>query len=645
MLVTKPYRRLSLQAATLVQATIFLAATQTNANTESNQKEPIIASSARNANIKQDPEAKLSNRHNESLTSFCMPHASCKFRSELEHVDKLSEFICQCDEECRMYDDCCPDAEHETLSLQQTTTNNPIEILAIKKSNRTARESNEELTETNLNDQLDLRNRIEARNRWHCQQIDDGPEGVLVMSSCPANWWEDVAEMTPKLASQIELRCNFARKLMSQKQREPNNINLNSINNSDNYNETSENLWNAYKSDPLGTIIPVTDLLTGITYANSYCLRCNREIIRKNQQSNSINAMQFVKPKLVSWKPIIKCNFQSELFNKMSLSQLVRTYKANALEYSAKLNKWLVNTYLMDSANDQKQKLHSQSQMQTQRNKLINLVLSNQRSKQVVGNASQDVPSVERQLCLLEPTPRDSSRSVLRACRADTIRTCIGHPNLDYKLHWDCLNGHQILVFSKRRAGIAYHNLACALCNDEQLDSVSCEPLMKTTQSQLQTQNYSNEPNTIPKQQLNPLLVIQQQLNAKKYNTTSNKNETSSTNKLNSATTNQLATTTTTTTTITTTSLSSSSSKSSQSTTINMKPFTAPFSVLFDWFGSSKSDLDSAGHVGSSHQCPGLHQVYDPFFLTCRCLVCGLNRFYKEGRCVDRTSNKVSEIT
>lgn len=606
MLVTKqPYRRLSLQAATLVQATIFLAAAQTNTtnreitNTyKSSQKQPTAKTTASN-------ETSLTGTYIGTNVSvaLCTPHASCKIRSELDHVDRLSEFICQCDEECRMYDDCCPDAEHESPQTIPTTTATLTPI----NPNRTAvglidgdAATTTTMPNTTPNDPLNSSDRIEARNRWHCQQIDDGPEGALVMSSCPPNWSQDVAGMTHKLARQIELRCNFARGLIHEQQPRD------SLAENSSSNTLEGDLWNVYKSDPLGTMIPITDLLTGITYANSYCLRCNREIIRKNQQLNSINAMQFVKPKLVSWKPIIKCNFQAKANNKVSLIELVRRHKDKALEYSVKLNKWLVNTHLMEQATNMSQDQQQQSQASSQRNKLINLVLSNQRARLAQANEASQAAfggGGDRQLCTLEPTPRDSSRSVLRACRADTIRTCMNLEATD-KLHWDCLKGKQSLVFSKRRAGIAYHNFACALCNDEQLDSISCEPLISQQQSFKQE---TNELNAQLKQQINPLLVIQHQWNRKKENNKERK----------------------------TTSISTStSSPATQSTLASfMKAPMAPFSVLIDMFGNS------------SHQCPGLHQVYDPFFTSCRCLVCGLNRFYREGRCVDRTSNKVSEIT
>lgn len=339
------------------------------------------------------------------LGGICREKSSCIQRRRDLKVDKQS---CYCDHKCAQYDDCCHNSKWAS-SLK-----------------RRAELGSSELRKT--------------RNQWLCHRINPVFGDVLLKATCRPDWLTTNRRISVRqleLAKLVQKRCEYVR----------------------NSAKLSDSERAAH--DPVGMMMPITDLTSGITFANSYCLRCNKQDIL-SQVGNSTNATEATNnnsnnndtPKLIYWTPMLECNYDLDSDDRNTLYDLLSTRRGEVLKYSSKLNKWLIEI--------------------------------EQAKKQ---------PASER-VCSITPTIPDSVEHMIRYCRAKSIDTCLAGRQLNEHLtklnsselveferaKQDCEFGHQALTFSLQSDSV-YYNLGCAKCNLER--QLFCEPRMRKTSADL----------------------------------------------------------------------------------------------------------------------------------------------------------------
>lgn len=409
--------------------------------------------------------------------SKCAARASCKQRSRRLELDAGSDKrACYCDSNCVRYDDCCADSPRAA----------------------------------NLSARVELgRQHISSiRSQWLCRKLGIFGD-VLLKSSCAPDWPRASDNRTETRDEDVEVRrrCEGSGELLRSQQSQ---------------------------TDPLGWLLPITDLSSGLTYANQHCLRCNRPLLEA--------------AKLVYWSPLLECNYKPDIDDRNALYDLLLSDHGRALEYSSKLARWTLRV-------------------------------------------SKETPTSGERVCSVAPSVPDSVEHMIRFCRLNTIDSCPPSTNLNASNHQDrleCELGHQALVYSQTSEAI-YRNLACARCNRER--QVFCEP---RTRKQLQ-------PGVV-----NRVVVHHKQSQQQPAG-----------ERILFAPAGPIA--------------DEPELPSDVSRTVLSNG--ASFSVLLDLYGSSGADEQ----IGAMHRCQERQgQVYDPFFLTCRDVVCGLNQRYDAqlARCV-----------
>lgn len=384
------------------------------------------------------------------------------------HRKMDSSSSCFCDDQCKAYDDCCSDYKSRDKKKPKTD------------------------------------------QKFKCHKISDDFGDIQILAHCPDDWFVDAYDLSPKLIKMIERRCHLGA----------------------NHNDTNEALIEDIDSDPIGLMMPITDRASGVTYANTYCLRCHHE---KNRRMARVNKTPFQTPDFVSWNPKLECSFNSNDDLK-SLSNFIRVNKGEALKFSAESRKWTINSEL---ASDLVKKIDSNQEPQNETSK-------RERSCSVVPDGANQY-------------------DLVRFCNVDTINSCPRDYNNSDSTIQECESGTRTLIFHKSKAELSYRNLACAVCNGQTEETISC-------QSAKLTANPKDNPEFLKR--------------------------------------------------LTSTGLAGRNH--------NVQPaFSTAFAILFDITPSSKNG-DTVGII----DCPGNYQVYDPFFMACRCLVCGLTQRYRDGRCV-----------
>lgn len=189
--------------------------------------------------------------------------------------------------------------------------------------------------------------------------------------------------------------------------------------------------------DPLGRMMYITDLVSGITYANSYCLQCN--------------PINFNRSRLVQWLPKLNCYYDSNSDDEEKLINLVNYTKGTVLKYSESLQNWF-----------------------------IDIEENNQ-------NKSSKTKSMESHICEIEPAMPESVEPFMRKCSQTLIDSCpIANkkkgPEADQAIRFgdsygtisginrtlvhECHRGYQALVYSRSSRRI-FKNRACAYCNND----------------------------------------------------------------------------------------------------------------------------------------------------------------------------------
>lgn len=495
----------------------------------------------------------------------CSVRGSCKLQSQkrmkaqpvmMDGGDPAARVVsCYCDSKCHLYDDCCSDAAEP----------------AISRSRSRARAAGASGTEGALSGSLgeleqledEARRAVEARNRWHCQAITGQSGGMQLLASCPSNWADESPELTPRLVRFIERRCTFV-------------ANPSLANN--------DSLLTDYQMDPLGMMMPISDLTSGLTFANSYCLRCNQNYHHQHQTDNNHNQVN-TRPKLISWSPVLDCNYDNELDDRSSLYDLINKHKGKALQYSTKLNKWTINARLLKEQQEEEAATATEStdgaagsadlpETATTASPELDLPAPD-------ANTTSTSPLGVDRICTIAPSAPDEVRGLLRYCQTNRIRSCPSSRKRS-ALNRVCRFGPQFILFSKNSDRV-YHNLACALCNGENATSIDCQPSRRKHMMPGGDDGGVVSVDKLFPNSLSPMI------------------------------------------------LGSESGRS-------VSPFSSSFSILFDISGSTGGIAisSSVSSPGSVSKCPGQHQIWDPFFMTCRCLICGLNREFRDGKCVTR---------
>lgn len=414
------------------------------------------------------------------LGSDCVNQSVCEYKEvPTGRLTKSSE--CFCDEKCHIYDDCCTDLRDATT--QNATCNSPFPELL-----------------------------------YTCKSIDDKFGDIQMVASCPKDWFNESLGLWPQMIQTIESRC----------------VQMVASNLSD------ESAMAAIQVDPMGMIMPITDQLTNVTYANSYCLRCNREEQRRIARQNKIPTKR---PKLISWSPMLKFHAGTKKQDQDAVTNLVRKSLGYALEFSSRLKRWLLKSEAISE-------IMSDS-----------TAYSFYRKSDSESAESGESSGMSRSVGIT-PWPPKSVIKGLRFCRADIIRKCDRYARYSKDQRKECETGARSLVFSRSQPDKVFYNFACAVCNGLNENQTSChEPKTKEFSKELTSitsRSGLNREGEIPQEE--PRIM----------------------------------------------------------------------EVLFDVSGDSNKN-NSVNIV----QCYGLHQVYDPFLMTCRCLVCGVNNRYRDGRCVE----------
>uniref|UniRef100_A0A6G1SCA2 SMB domain-containing protein n=1 Tax=Aceria tosichella TaxID=561515 RepID=A0A6G1SCA2_9ACAR len=534
--------------------------------------------------LPQPPQVQLGDR--------CVQKGSCRSRaassssaSATGHLDLLGldRPACHCDQNCQLYDDCCQDSRWAEAASKRVEMG-PARLRA-------------------------------RRREWLCRRVDPAMADVYLRASCHPDWVRK--QKNNATAELVRQRCELA------------GAPRDSLG-------PSEADW--LHSDPLGTLMPITDLTEGITYANSYCLRCNSfgatrstaaavpAAVPTNSATNLTS--QQAPRKLIYWSPLVSCNYNLDSDDRNALYDLISTKGGRALAYSRRHNKWFVK--MTQPTNSTSGANHTTTAIE-----------------------SDDGLNMDR-LCSVSPRIPDSVISTIRRCRPRTVDACPVTSNLRRmdgsnnnettlltgtsttmseleRAQYECQFGHQSLVYSQTR-DLAYYNPACARCNLE--SQVSCEP-------RLDKQQLDN----LPSQGKRPLAYNNRQHHAYGPRTNSSlaKQNTalasppepiilSLPNPIKQPVDTQL--TDTQLTDITTAGRNQGGFQPVDESDFNRAPVSGSFSVLMDLYGGLQGD-DSDEQVGSVHRCEDAdRQVYDPFLLTCRDIVCGLSYRFEDGACV-----------
>lgn len=228
--------------------------------------------------------------------------------------------------------------------------------------------------------------------------------------------------------------------------------------------------------DPLGLMMYITDSVSGITYANSYCLQCN-----------SINLNQ---SRLVYWLPKLKFNY-SNPDNGKKLMDLVRKSEGKALKYSETKNSWFIdietyNEELVPSKEWYYDVLSRTKERQDSNS--ITLHTNSNHDLSSYDGGQSTVNSVDKETessiyCKIEPAMPKSIRHLIRTCSENVVDTC-DTPKADQgdtftgnkfinqlttkngTFDKECRLRHQDLVYSRTSRRI-FKNKACAYCSNE----------------------------------------------------------------------------------------------------------------------------------------------------------------------------------
>lgn len=447
------------------------------------------------------------------LEGACLAKSSCRQRSRELQGDKRA---CYCDQKCSHYDDCCHDAKW-TSSFRQRI----------------------ELGERELR---------QTRDQWHCHRINPIFGDVLLKASCRSDWLatNSLSEQQYQLARLVQRRCEFVRERGG----------LSEL-------EVKQQL------DPMGMMMPITDLGSGTTFANSYCLRCNRLAGDEAKSAEAAGRS----PKLLYWSPMLECNYNLDSDDRNTLFDLISAKRGQALQYSRKRNKWVI------------------------------AVAQEGRPDEAAGRDGERV-------CSITPTIPDSVEHMIRHCNSRSLHTCLAGPQLGRlnasellefeRARLECQFGHQALTYGQTSDAV-YFNPGCAKCNLER--KLFCDLKMRKASQGVEKHLVHT---------LGP------------QNRTSDDRVLFPPPSLAGEPTGAPA-------------LDSEAGRSGKHGSV----VSGSFSVLMDLYGSSQGDEQ----VGAVHQCQDpQNQVYDPFYLACRDVVCGLNSRLLGGRCVG-SAELPSELT
>lgn len=445
------------------------------------------------------PAARLSLRSQIS----CAARASCQQRPMLllpaESARDLSS--CKCDPKCVQYGDCCADFNFVAASHKTTIRG---DVMGAK---------------------MDAR---EARAKWQCRRVNRVFGDVLMRSKCAHDWLRASTETSQQEAEFVQQRC-----------------------------ENSSLADKSTAEDPLGLMMPVTDLTTGTTFINSYCVRCNPRRLET--------------ARLKFWTPLLECNYSIDQDDRKTLIDLISTRRGSVLEYSRTRHKWLVR--------------------------------GSTSTTQTPSDAGTPPPPPPRE-CTITPIIPTSAEHLVRFCRMRLISACAQDNDATQQIREDCHYGFRSLVYSQT-SDKAYHNVACALCNGE--PQTSCEPrankplgggvsrvvagdTLEITDAAGNHSSSSADAGPFAEPADDSMLPLDASGDTRE----------------------------------------AAARSGSVADTHSVR---GSLSVLMDL--SYADDDDGVEYVGSKHRCGNSpRQVFDPFFLTCRCVVCGLNRRLLDGKCV-----------
>ena len=482
----------------------------------------------------------------------CELRASCAWRSKQPKGDEDEDVRgCHCDRSCLMYGDCCHDAHASRQSAPETVVRN---------------------TTRAQSSALGAQQEIGGRHSWQCREIDPDFGHLLVRAKCHPGW--------PKEERSVREQCELSGLRPS-------------------------------NSDPLGTLMPITDLASGVTYANSYCLRCNtvqqvsslaasRETVSANRTTNRAARRQKKKPRLVYWSPVITCSYDLDSDDRDALYDMVSLRKGQVLRYCSARNIWL----LLEG--------EAKAEMVAPRGASSN-------SDQLRRNAKAAQPSSTVRECTIVPKAPESVEPLLRFCRPNLVDKCpagSGGPNKQRlqleRRRSECLAGAQMLAYSLDGKTV-YRNLACAQCNGESW--ASCvKPAESVGVFSISSADDWDADRAPKAKQARPPVELGDGA-ARSGGATAKP-----------------------TWGIMSVELGGGGSA--------VEEQMGSFSVLMDINGGFEGDADEepaaqsagsppAASVGAVHRCEDTdRQVYDPFLLTCRDIVCGLNHRFVEGACV-----------
>lgn len=504
------------------------------------------------------------------LVGSCNGYSTCKAQANYLSSAKRSS-NCKCDSNCSLYGDCCSNSNSTTqITFSQKNSTNDKSI----------------------------------RKEWYCYKVNNSSGNIIIKAKCPNDWlirnnYSQTAKLTQK-------NCEFAK----------------FINNNHNHDEVSE--WETTvepQKDPMGMMMPITDLVTGITFANSHCLLCNRKYLlsllstisldeqhkssntnKDNEQISSREATyndnkKPLQPKLIYWTPSLECNYL-ENDERNAIYDLIKTNKGQALEYSSIKKRWIIKKNITSTET---------SNQNQNKNKII--IRDSDTNDTNILTDNQDNQDLER-VCNISPIVPDPVDNTLRFCEPNIIDECKPQQyqkfNSDFisienynKAKLECNSGYQAIVYSED-TGLSYFNLGCARCNYEK--RISCRPMPALTSwnkhhvSNSSVQQYYGYSPPVDV----PTIITNQQ------------------HDLNNAT-------------------------SGLARTIHPggSLVSASISILFDIYPSSHGDVE----VGFLYQCPE-NQVFDPFYSKCMdSWNCGPNRKLIDDECkeIDADNSSIND--
>lgn len=276
--------------------------------------------------------------------------------------------------------------------------------------------------------------------KYTCRRISEDCGDVQLVATCPPNWFIESIDLDSNMKEMIENRCQ---QIVS----------------------PDAGLEADMVADPMGLMIPVTDQLTNVTYANSYCLRCNREDqLRIARHTRA----PIRRPRLVAWSPVIEYHAKDKEVED-TISSVLKSSMGYALKFSMKVNKWFLNRDII---------------YQT----LINSLGGSADSQ--IESLSKWGEDMDKEIGINPAPPVPIMRS-LRFCNANVIKKCHQYAKYSRETKRECETGARSLVFSKYRSDRVYYNFACAACNGLQANETRCE-LPKQNGAKLQKR--PNEP-------------------------------------------------------------------------------------------------------------------------------------------------------